>query len=85
MTTSDITRQQLPRPARPAKLERHAEDDGTRLAVTGVAAVSIGCLVAVIYAAISGISNWSEVVVLAGIALATVGLMIAIDPLRREP
>jgi hypothetical protein len=85
MTTSDITRQQLPRPTRPAKLERQAEHAGGRLAVMGVAAVSIGCLAAVMYAAISGISNWSEVVVLAGIALATVGLMIAIDPLRRDP
>ena len=79
MTTSDITSQPLP-----TRVEHHAEDAGERIAVAGVAAVSLGCVVAVMYAAISGISNWSEVVVLAGIALATVGLMIAIDPLRHD-
>jgi hypothetical protein len=85
MTSGDITPEELRRPTKPAKLERQTGDAGGRLAVMGVAAVSLGCLVAVMYAAISGISNWSEVVVLAGIALATVGLMIAIDPLRHDP
>jgi hypothetical protein len=82
MTTTDITRQQLPRPS---DLEPKTEDTGERLAVVGVTAVSVGCIAAVMYAAISGISSWSEIIVLAGIALATVGLMIAIDPLRRAP
>jgi hypothetical protein len=82
MTSTDITPRQLPRPT---ELEARAADAGARVAVMSVTAVSAGCLAAVIYAAISGISSWSEVVVLAGIALATVGLMVAIDPLRRDP
>jgi hypothetical protein len=82
MTSTDITPRQL---SRPTELEARAADAGARVAVMSVTAVSAGCLAAVIYAAISGISSWSEVVVLAGIALATVGLMVAIDPLRRDP
>jgi uncharacterized membrane protein len=45
--------------------------------------VLVGLLVALIYASVTGISDWSQLVVLGGIVLVTVSLMIAIDPLRR--
>jgi hypothetical protein len=48
------------------------------------AAIVIGLLAATAYAAIAGIDDWSQLVVLGGIALASIGTMIAIDPLRRE-
>jgi predicted acyltransferase len=83
MTTTDITRPPL-RSRRGLAADGKTGDQGRLTAIAGVAAVLIGCLAAIGYAAISGISEWSELVVLAGIALATVGLMIAIDPLRRE-
>jgi small-conductance mechanosensitive channel len=83
MTSTDITRQATL--GRTEIEHRAPADDGSwQPALVGITAVVIGCLAAVIYAAISGISEWSEVIVLAGIALVTVGLMIAIDPLRRE-
>jgi hypothetical protein len=47
-------------------------------------AILLGTLAAVIYAAATGISDWSQVVVLGGIALVAIATMIAIDPLRRE-
>ena len=80
MTTSDIASPTL---SDSTKAE-YRSSDGRRLAIVGVTAVLVGCVAAVIYAAISGISEWSELVVLGGIALATIGMMIAIDPLRKE-
>jgi uncharacterized membrane protein YobD (UPF0266 family) len=47
------------------------------------AIVLVGLLVALIYATVTGISDWSQLVVLGGIVLVTVSVMIAIDPLRR--
>jgi protein-S-isoprenylcysteine O-methyltransferase Ste14 len=83
MTTTDITQ-----PARLRRVETKAEtpadDGGWHPAVVGISVVVIGCLVAVLYAALTGMSEWSEVIVLAGIALVTVAMMIAIDPLRRD-
>jgi hypothetical protein len=49
-----------------------------------IAAILVGLLAATGYAAITGIDDWSQLVVLGGIALVSVGTMIAIDPLRRE-
>lgn len=49
-----------------------------------VTAISAGTIVAVLLAAITGISEWSQLVVLGGIALVTIGTMIAFDPLRKE-
>ena len=48
-------------------------------------AVGLGTAGTIVYAAITGFGDWSELVVLGGIALATIGTMIAFDPLRREP
>jgi protein-S-isoprenylcysteine O-methyltransferase Ste14 len=54
-----------------------------REGVVAVTAVMLGLIVALIYASVTGISSWSQLVVLGGIVLATIGVMIAIDPLRR--
>ena len=48
------------------------------------AAIGLGALSAVAFAAITGINEWSQLVILGGIALVTIGTMIAFDPLRRE-
>ena len=40
-------------------------------------------LAALLYAVVDGIDDWSQLVVLGGIVLVTIGVMIAIDPLRR--
>ena len=47
-------------------------------------AILLGTLSAVIYAAATGISDWSQLVVLGGIALVAIATMIAVDPLRKE-
>ena len=47
-------------------------------------AILVGALAAVTYSVVTGISDWSQLVVLGGIALAAIGTMIAVDPLRRE-
>ena len=47
-------------------------------------AIAFGTLAAVIYAATTGISDWSQLVVLGGVALVAIATMIAVDPLRRE-
>jgi hypothetical protein len=49
-----------------------------------IGAILIGLSGATIYAAIIGIDDWSQIVVLGGIALASIGTMIAADPLRKE-
>ena len=49
-----------------------------------IAAILVGLLAATTYAAITGIDDWSQLVVLGGIGLVSIGTMIAIDPLRRE-
>jgi hypothetical protein len=50
----------------------------------GTSAILLGTLTAIIYAAATGISDWSQLVVLAGIALVAIATMIAVDPPRRE-
>jgi hypothetical protein len=49
-----------------------------------IAAILIGLIAATTYATVTGIDDWSQLVVLGGIALVSIGTMIAIDPLRRE-
>jgi len=51
--------------------------------LVAIGAVMVGMIAALIYASLSGIDNWSQLVVLGGIVLTTIGVMIAIDPLRR--
>jgi hypothetical protein len=48
-----------------------------------IGAVMVGMIAALVYAALSGIDNWSQLVVLGGIVLTTISVMIATDPLRR--
>ncbi len=47
-------------------------------------AILLGTFAAVAYAAITGVRDWSQLVVLGGIALVAIATMIASDPLRRE-
>jgi hypothetical protein len=49
-----------------------------------IAAILIGLTAATVYAAVTGIDDWSQIVVLGGIVLASIGTMIATDPLRKE-
>jgi hypothetical protein len=81
MATSDIAPRKLYESA------DHAETAESRLlrkdGVVAVTAVLLGTLAALIYASMTGISDWSQLVVLGGIVLVTVSVMIAIDPLRR--
>ncbi len=49
-----------------------------------IAAILIGFVAAITFAAISGIDDWSQLVVLGGIALVSIATMIATDPLRKE-
>jgi hypothetical protein len=47
-------------------------------------AIGLGTVTAVAFAAITGISSWAQLVILGGIALVTIGTMIASEPPRRE-
>jgi hypothetical protein len=62
----------------------HDERSFTSTEVVAYTAIGVGVLGAVIYAAVEGVGSWAQIVVLAGIVLATIGVMIAADPLRRE-
>lgn len=81
MATSDIAPRKLYDSAERAETgeSRLLRKDG----VVAVTAVMLGTLTALIYASVTGISDWSQLVVLGGIVLVTVSVMIAIDPLRR--
>jgi hypothetical protein len=81
MAPSDIAPQKLYDSA-----ERAEAQTGRTLRrdeLVSVAAVLVGMLAALVYASVTGISDWSHLVVLGGIVLVTVSVMIAIDPLRR--
>ena len=61
-----------------------AEPDAIRKdRLIALTAVLGGSLAALSYTSVTGIADWSQLVVLGGIVLATIGVMIAIDPLRR--
>jgi hypothetical protein len=36
------------------------------------------------YATVTGVDDWAGIVVLVGVVLATIGVMFAVDPLRRR-
>ena len=55
-----------------------------RWLVASFTALGVGILAALTYAAVDGIREWSQVVVLGGIVLTVAGAMIALDPLRRR-
>jgi hypothetical protein len=87
MSITDISRHDLrshdegraPRTSlRPAEARALRKDT-----LVALAAVMIGALAALLYASLTGIDDWSQLVVLGGIVLATLGVMIATDPLRR--
>jgi hypothetical protein len=65
-------------------LPRSGTRDGERTAVIAYSAIAMGVLGALIYASVEGLNSWAHLVVLAGIVLATIGVMIAVDPLRRH-
>jgi hypothetical protein len=80
MATSDIA------PRKVYDSAQEAEAQGRMLRKDGVFAATAvlgGTLAALIYASVTGISDWSHLVVLGGIVLVTISVMIAIDPLRR--
>ena len=67
----------------PSELEQPAAAPGLqRDTVLAMTAVLVGTLAALVYASVTGISSWSQLVVLGGIVLVTISVMIAIDPLR---
>ena len=47
-------------------------------------AIAMGVIGALVYVTVEGLSSWAHLVVLAGIVLATIGVMIAVDPLGRH-
>jgi hypothetical protein len=67
------------------RVEHGLSPTGRREGFAAIAytAIATGVLGALIYATVEGIGSWAEVVVLAGVALAAIGVMIAVDPLRR--
>ncbi|HEX2468478.1 MAG TPA: hypothetical protein VHJ54_09750 [Solirubrobacterales bacterium] len=48
------------------------------------AAIPMGVIGALVYVTVEGLSSWAHLVVLAGIVLAAIGVMIAVDPLGRH-
>jgi hypothetical protein len=63
---------------------RSGTRDGERTAVIAYSAIAMGVLGALIYVSVEGVNSWAHLTVLAGIVLATIGVMIAVDPLRRD-
>jgi hypothetical protein len=86
MSTTNISQRNLrsQTEGRATRRMRTAEAHALRKdTLVAIAAVMIGMLAALLYAAHTGIDDWSQLVVLGGIVLTTIGVMIAIDPLRR--
>ena len=81
MAPSDIAPRKLYDPAEDAEAQGGGmlRKDG----IVAATAVVVGTLAALVYASVTGISDWSHLVVLGGIVLVTISVMIAIDPLRR--
>jgi len=61
----------------------HEEENFMRAEVVAYAAIAAGVVGALLYVTVAGVGSWAQVVVLAGIVLATIGVMIAVDPLKR--
>jgi hypothetical protein len=66
------------------QLQRTGTRERMRVAVVAYTAIATGVLGALIYASVEGLDSWGHLMVLAGIVLATIGVMIAVDPLRRD-
>jgi len=52
--------------------------------VIAAGVILIGTLATVIYGVATGVDHWWQLVVMYGIALATIATMIAVDPLRTK-
>jgi hypothetical protein len=65
-------------------LPRTGTRERERVGLVAYTAIATGVLGALIYASVEGLDSWGHLVVLAGIVLATIGVMIAVDPLRRD-
>jgi hypothetical protein len=65
-------------------LPRTGTRERERAAVVAYTAIAMGVLGALIFVSVEGLDSWGHVMVLAGIVLATIGVMIAVDPLRRD-
>ena len=65
-------------------LPRTGTRERSRIAAVAYTAIALGVLGALIFVSIEGVDSWAHLVVLAGIVLATIGVMIAVDPLRRD-
>jgi hypothetical protein len=64
-------------------LPRTGTRERARTGVIAYPAIATGVLGALIYVSIEGVDSWAHLALLAGIVLATIGVMIAVDPLRR--
>ena len=69
------------------RVELAVPSTGTRVRdrrlVIAFTVLAVAVLGALVYATIEAIDGWAHFVVLAGIVMATLGVMIALDPLRR--
>lgn len=65
-------------------LPRTGTRERVRTAVVAYTAIAMGVIGALVYVSVEGVNSWAHLVVLAGIVLATIGVMIAVDPLSRD-
>jgi hypothetical protein len=65
-------------------LPRTGTRERTRAAAVAYTAIGMGVIGALIYVSVEGLDSWGHLMVLAGIVLATIGVMIAVDPLSRD-
>jgi hypothetical protein len=66
------------------QLPRTGTRERMRVAVVAYTAIAMGVLGALIYVSVEGLDTWGHLLLFAGIVLATIGVMIAVDPLRRD-
>jgi fatty acid desaturase len=79
MTSSDRAQYERPELAAPDRTMRVAN----RRPVLVFSALGLVLLAALVYAAAWGIDDWTQGLVLGVIVLTTIGLMIAVSPMRR--
>jgi hypothetical protein len=66
------------------QLSRTGTRERMRVAVVAYTAIAMGVLGALIYVTVEGLDSWGHLLVSAGIVLATIGVMIAVDPVSRD-
>jgi uncharacterized membrane protein HdeD (DUF308 family) len=52
--------------------------------VVAYTAIAMGVLGALIYVTVEELDSWGHLLVIAGIVLATIGVLIAVDPVSRD-